>query len=249
MVGTFHFGYPGLDEHKTSEAYKVDIHSPQRQKEVEELVAYIATFKPTKILVEAGINTGALIKRYRDWKSGLVALRKKEVDQLGFRLMDRFNLDTLYGIDAMSLSRELMRSKDSIHVQPIFNRIYESVHDSLYENTFEDRYWEWYKIQDKRCVEMKLLDYFMETNSVHHINRMHGHYILSDKTENYNGVDGLTLNWYSRNLRIFKNIQSVKTSPSDRILIIIGSGHVPILQQQLLSSPEYELIKFGDLKH
>ena len=69
LVGTFHFGYPGLDTHKTAEEHKVDINSPQRQKEVEALVDYIARFKPTKIMVETGANTGFLMERYRDWQA------------------------------------------------------------------------------------------------------------------------------------------------------------------------------------
>lgn len=248
LVGTFHFGYPGLDDHKTEDAYKVDINSPERQKEVQDLVDYIAQYQPTKILVEAGNNTRSLMQQYRAWKAGNVALRKREIDQIGFRLMRRFQLDTLYGIDANSFVREIVQSRDSIYIKPILDRIYKQQPDSLYESTFDDQYWEWYKLQDRRTVEMHLLDYFKKLNSEHHINRMHGHYILSDKTKNYNGVDGLILNWYSRNLRIFKNIQMVGATPSDRILVLIGAGHVPILQQQFESSPEYELVRFWNLK-
>ena len=101
---------------------------------------------------------------------------------------------------------------------------------------------------DKRCVEMNLLDYFLETNSDAHIKRMHGHYLLRDKDDSYDGVDGLTMNWYNRNLRILKNIHKIKTEPDDRILLLIGGGHIPILQQQLDATPEYELVKFGALK-
>ena len=247
LVGTFHFGYPGLDSHKTADAYKVDINSPKRQKEVEALVDYIAKYKPTKILVEAGANTGYLMHKFRDWKLGKQELRKREVDQIGFRLLDRFQLDTLYGIDAWSLSRHLMTSSDSTFAKPIMDRIYQEYPDSLYDSKFSEKYWEWYDLQDKRCVDMELLPYFQETNSQYHINRMHGHYILSDKTTNYNSMDGLAINWYSRNLRIFKNIQMIETDDTDRIMILIGSGHVPILQQQFICSPEYELINFNDL--
>lgn len=247
LVGTFHFGYPGLDAHKTDDAYKVDIKSPQKQKEVQELVAYIAKFKPTKIMVEAGANTGYLMNRYRDWKKGETELRKREVDQICFRLIDQFGLDTLYGVDAYSLAYQLKQTKDSIHAKPILDKIYAPVADSLVESTFDDKYWEWYDLDDKRCVDMNLLDYFKEMNSPHHINRMHGHYILSDKTTNYNAVDGLLLNWYSRNLRILKNIQNVETDSSDRILVLFGAGHIAILRQQFQSTPEYELVEFGGL--
>jgi len=41
LVGTFHFGYPGQDAHKTAEDKKVDILSEQKQKEVEELSSLV----------------------------------------------------------------------------------------------------------------------------------------------------------------------------------------------------------------
>lgn len=244
IVGTFHFGYPNLDAHKTDDANKIDINSPQRQKEVDELVDYIARFKPSKILVEAGKNTGYLVHQYNLYKKGEVKLRKKEIDQIGFRLMDQFKLDTLYGIDASSLARELRKQSN-----PLNDRIYKEVPDSLFESTFEDQYWKWYEIQDKNSVEMPLLDCFKEMNSEHHINRMHGHYLLSDKTTNYNATDGLAINWYNRNLRIFKNMQMVETDHSDRLLILIGQGHVPILKHLFVSSPEYDFINFSDLEN
>lgn len=248
LVGTFHFGYPGLDTHKTSDEHKIDINSPQRQKEVEALVEYIAKFKPTKIMVETGPNTGYLMERYRTWKEEKGMLKKREVDQIGFRLMDRFGLDTLYGVDSYSMSSSLSRSQDSIHAKPILDRIYSEKPDSLFESEIGDNYWKWYELMDARCVEMNLLDYFKECNSDHHINRMHGHYLLKDLDDSYDGIDGLTINWFSRNLRIIKNIHMIDTSPDDRIMIMFGSGHIPILKQQLECTPEYELVRFGDLE-
>ena len=103
LVGTFHFGYPGLDSHKTAEAYQIDISSPQKQEEVRELVDYLSRYQPTKILVERDADTEGLMSQYREWQAGKADLRKEEIDQVGFRLMDRFELDTLYGVDATSL--------------------------------------------------------------------------------------------------------------------------------------------------
>ena len=94
---------------------------------------------------------------------------------------------------------------------------------------------------------MNLLDFFKEENSDKVINRMHGHYILNDNSKNYDSMDYLAIWWYSRNLRIFRNIQNVETTSEDRILVLYGSGHIPNLRHLFESSPEYELVKFGDL--
>lgn len=246
LVGTFHFGYPGNDGHKTLPQYRLDILSPQRQEELTELREYIKKFKPTKIMIEAGRNTGYLMHRMRMWQNGKEKLRRNESDQLGIRLVHELKLDTIYGIDAMGLSSEISRSKDSTAFNELFSKIFEDREERA--NKFDDRYWDWYDIDDRLTYEMHLLDYFKYQNSDKVIDRMHGHYVLDDKYDDYNSMDGwLLLNWYSRNLRIFKNMQRIETNGDDRILVIFGSGHISILKHQIEASPEYDLIKFGDL--
>ena len=246
LVGTFHFGYPGLDSHKTADKYKLDILSPQRQEELQKLLDYIKLFKPTKIMLESGQNTGYLMNRMRNWKNGEEQLKRNERDQIGIRLMNELQLDTIYGIDAVPLMREMLQSKDSTCFKSYFAHLYEEREER--KNPFEDRYWDWYDLGDQQAYEMELLDYFKLMNGDKNIERMHGHYILNDNYDDYNNMDGwFLLNWYSRNLRIIKNMQMIDTKPTDRILILFGAGHLAILKQQLETTPEYELVKFGDL--
>ena len=56
----------------------------------------------------------------------------------------------------------------------------------------------------------------------------------------YLGPDDAT-SWYNRNLRIFSNLQAITSDTSDRILVIIGAGHLPILRFLAQSSPEYRV--------
>lgn len=245
LVGTFHFGYPGLDSHKTSEEDKIDVLSPQRQKEIRELVDYIARFKPTKIVVEAGNNTGYLMRRYERWQAGTYDLQRKEIDQLAFPLMKQFGLDTLYGCDAPSMVWSLMNSADSTVLKPIAERIYAAESP---EDPMNDRYFEWYDYTDRYALENTMLETFLDMNSEHHIKTMHGHYIIDNfKTDGFEGPDGLALNWYSRNLRIFRRIQMIDADQDDRIMVLFGAGHMAILMQQFEASPEYELVPFHSL--
>jgi hypothetical protein len=48
----------------------------------------------------------------------------------------------------------------------------------------------------------------------------------------------LVNNWYKRNLRIFANLNRVTEIGKDRVLLLIGSGHLAILRQ-LASDSDY----------
>lgn len=247
LVGAFHFAYYGADAHVTSEENKVNILSPQKQKEVEELVAYIAKFKPTKIVVEGGRNSGYLVNRYRDYKSGKTKLRANEIDQLCFRLMDQFNIDTLYGEDAVGLTYDMERSKDSTVMKPFLEKMFEDW-DFQSDSEMDKRYTEWYEYEDRLSNELTLLNYFKYMNEDKNIVRGHGAYLIGDfKLDEHRGADALALYWYTRNLRIFRNIQNLDTSPDDRIMVLFGAGHMSILKQLFEASPEYKLIPFGNL--
>jgi hypothetical protein len=247
LVGTFHFGYPNLDAYKVEEDKQVDILSPEKQKEVEELVDYIARFKPTKIVVEGGENTGYLLRRYEQWLANEKELRANEIDQLAFRLMKRFELDTLYGCDAWGVIKKMMESPDSTVFAPFLEDIFAD-YDWQSDEPMDARYNEWYDYQTDLSVTLPLLEYFKYLNDDKTIERMHGAYLIGDfKLEDGKGVDALTLLWYSRNLHIFRRIQQIEAGPDDRILVLFGAGHISILEQQFSASPEYKLLKFNDL--
>jgi len=249
LLGTFHFGYPGLDTHITKDENKLDILSTQRQQELTDLLTYIKLFKPTKIMIETESNTGYLMDRMRNWKAGEEKLGRRESDQIAIRLADQIGLDTIYGVDADGLAYELFQSQDSIQAEQLLGKYFAEREDNT--NVFDQRYWNWYEKQDVLAYESNLLDHFKYMNDEKFIKRMHGHYILSDQHSDYNKMDGwLLLNWYSRNLRIVKNIQKIDTNPDDRILVLFGAGHIAILMQQFEASPEYELVQFKNLdKH
>ncbi len=52
----------------------------------------------------------------------------------------------------------------------------------------------------------------------------------------------LVTNWYKRNLRIFTNVARITDFGKDRILLIIGSGHLKILREFAIDSPNFCLV-------
>lgn len=248
FVGSFHFAYYNLDAHKTDKDKQIDILSEQKQKELNELLNYIAKFKPTKIAIEAGRNTGYIMHNYRAWKKGERQLTKNEIEQIGFRLVDRFKLDTLYGVDDGTILYDLYDGKDSNSFRPVLDTIYADW-DFQSNDTISKVYKAHYKKNDELNKEMTLLNYFKYFNSDKSLNRGYGAYLVGDfKLGDTRGADALAMHWYNRNLRIFRHIQQITNSPNDRILVLYGKGHVEILKHLAECSPEYKLVKFGELK-
>jgi hypothetical protein len=56
----------------------------------------------------------------------------------------------------------------------------------------------------------------------------------------YLGVNWLK-GWYERNLIIYTNLTRITTSPDDRILVIYGAAHIPLLSQFIQDSGLYTL--------
>lgn len=247
VLGSFHFGYYNLDAHKTEADYQVDVLDKQRQQELDSLVALISAFKPTKIAVESGRNTGYLMHMYRDWKKGTADLRRNEIDQIGFRLMRDFNLDTIYGINAVPFVFDIWDHRDSSVLHPIFDSIYADW-DFQATDTISLRYNRYYDLDDSIATKMPLYDYFALINDDRMLDRGYGAYLNGDFTlGDSRGADALAMHWYSRNLRIYRNIQDITTGPDDRILVIIGAGHAAILTHLFECSPQYDLVKFNNL--
>ena len=253
LIGTFHFHHPNLDVVKRSEDQQVDILTPKKQIEVEALVDYIARFKPTKIVVEQRVNSTKKIKRYRDYKNGKQPLGRDEIEQLGFRLLNKFKLDTLYGADASSVYDDLFDSKDSTILRPTLKNIFSGWGDD-YNYKCESPQCKLYDSVNVEVAKMEmnwpLLDYFKYLNSDKALGQNYASYFSGEyfTKGQYRGADALAMDWYNRNLRIYRNIQNLTTSPDDRILVLFGQGHISVLKQLIEYDPSYHLVKFSDLE-
>ena len=90
--------------------------------------------------------------------------------------------------------------------------------------------------------------FFTYRNSDKVVERDYGAYLAGDfKLGKYRGADALAMHWYSRNLRIFRNIQELHLQPTDRLVVLYGAGHMGVLKQLFECSVEFELVKFGEL--
>ena len=247
LLGTFHFDYPGWTSTSPTKSDRMDVLTPGRQREVEELVRTIMRFRPNKLCIEAEDDWG--MREYHAYKTGKKPMGRNEIFQIGFRLMEQAGLDTLYPVDAVPMIVDLYDGRDSL--------LHRAWLDSLYvdwdfggDDVISKRYTEWYEARDRAIKDQTLLEIFLAMNDDHTLDRTYGAYLVGDfKLGGTRGADINAIHWYDRNLRIFRKIQDITTSPDDRILVLIGAGHVGILKHLFQCSPEYDLIRLSDLVH
>ncbi len=267
LLGTFHFQDSGLNRYKAQ--HDVGILSEPRQREVEEVVACLARFQPTKIAVERRPDRQAEIDReYRAYLDGEFPLPAGEVHQLGFRLAKRLGHARVYGVDAWGRYyapaidlEQYAANRSTGELQQFLaeDLDFDPVRDlTAYarghgQEQLTSEWWPYFERRAARSDEAKTRRTLRETlllcNAEASILDEHGPYLVDwfkvGQGNEYPGVDWVTA-WYSRNLRIFANLQRITGGPHERILLIIGGGHVPILRHCVQASPEYTLVEVAE---
>ena len=240
FLGTFHFDDAGLDAYKPR--FKLEVMAPARQRELELLVKHLASFRPTKIALEVKRSAQArLDSLYSDYLRGTREFGPNEIYQIGFRLAKLLGLSRVYAVDAEArsyLNDDQVRAKlDSLRVDR------KTLMQRIQEDPWTSRYRLLYARDDSLKSVRTISEQLWSMNQPERIRVGHGAYLVGSfklgPEWDYIGPDDAT-SWYNRNLRIFSNLQSI-TSDGDRILLIIGAGHLPILRFLAQSSPEHRL--------
>jgi hypothetical protein len=230
VVGTVHFDNPGLDAVMSA---LDDVLSPKRQREIAALVDALARFRPTKIAVEREPRRAeALNARYRAWCAGTDTLTRNEIDQLGFRLAQRFGHDRLHAIDhdlpldiGAALSWAAQNGQpDQVAAFGAFVKRLEAWSSQVYATETITGIVA-AQNDDARADDGVALYQLMSR-------------IGRDSV--YVGAD-VAADWYERNLRMYANLLRI-VEPNDRVLVLVGGGHRPLLRQMLRQTPGVEFV-------
>ncbi len=245
MLGVFHFSDPGLDGYKPE--HRFDVMSPERQREIEDVVDRLSRFQPTKIAVEfPPARQAKMDELYQQYVNGEHELGVNEVYQLGFRLARKLGHPRVYLVDA--------RARHFFTAEEYEERQAELEASGALSDTadgWDERFKRLYAHDDQLKTRQSLREHLLYMNSPDRIRQGHGHYVVgsfkagsgfAEENDGYFGPDSAT-GWYNRNLRTFRNLQRLTESPDERILLIIGAGHLPILRFLAHASPEYELVE------
>lgn len=243
-LGSFHFAFHNLDVIKTDKIDQIDVLEKKYQKEIEDIVARIAKFKPTIVAIERNpTEQSKYDSLYNQYLKGNYKLNRGEEEQIGFRLAKMMQLKTLYCVNAWGRDYEALDSvlegKDSLENVKFMHYFQASA--STIKQFFP------IPIFKTKGIRAELL----QKNDPKNIKSDMGTYLIGPfkyetKKNAFFGPDFVTGWWFNRNLRIFRNIQKIKTKHTDRILVIFGAGHMTLLNSFFDASPEYKLIKVND---
>ncbi len=241
LVGTFHFAYQNLDMHKTEKKNQRDILSQKSQEELQEVLNVLRAYKPTRIYLESG-DQHWLDSCYNACDETTLKTQGNERVQVGYRLAKEMKMQKVYAVDAGTLIED-WNDADSVLLEKVLGS--DKLADKKRADSIGRIYSKYYSYTDSICANAPLLNAFIFMNEPRNLQLNHGTYVSGyfNTLSNY-GPDFLATWWVNRNLRIFNKILLTKPTPNDRILILFGAGHVPLLKQCFESSPEFEYVDF-----
>jgi hypothetical protein len=253
LLGTFHF------------RSFVEIRSSQRQREIEEVVERLAAFRTTQIAVEQRPERQDETDReYVSFRQGEFPLPADEVHQIGFRLAAQLGHERVRCVNAWDRYFEPPLDVEKLPQRTLpFWEIerylveeedfhsWDDVDAYARQHGQEFRLGEWapcferfYEHRRSLLQQRTLREHLLDVNAEAEILKTHGRYLVERfKIGEGNAFPGpdLIAPWYARNLRIFANLQRITAVPDERILLVIGYDHLPILRHCVLASPEYQL--------
>lgn len=238
-LGVFHFNFPNQDVVQFGKNEQINVLEEKYQKEILQIVEAIKKFNPTKIVIERQPRMQNRIDSlYNEYTKGNHNLSKDESQQIGFRIAKDLNHPKLYCVDEWGRHYDniLTLFDDNNPEAKKFDYYYKNNPDTVYKN----------KSARHIFLEKGIIADLIENNNPEVIKKSLNSYLIGsfkyeDKQGDYTGVDFQTGRWFSRNLRIFRNIQRF-TEKGDRILVIFGAGHLNVLNYLFEGSPEYKLI-------
>ena len=230
ILGTAHFDNPGQD---LVNPEFPDVTAPKYQQQIKTVIDSLAKFEPTKIAVEVRPPYEATFDSlYQAYLKGTHELSRGEQQQLGFRLAKRFDHHQLYPIDhKLDLPGQKLMAYAKEH-DPEFLKYISSIRERIKKES------------ESLYAQSTVREILRFENGKENLNNQRGYYARIAPVGNdsaWVGAD-LVAKWHRRNIKIFADLARV-TKPGDRIIVIFGTGHAPLLRYFAKSS---KAMKFVD---
>lgn len=241
IVGTYHMANPGKDAVNLEAD---DVLSARRQAEIIDVAKRLASFAPTRVAVEYPVYDPQTQRRYQDYLAGRYALTRNEVDQIGFRVAQLAGLSEIRPIDfPMYMSGLTPNEIDDTPQRPSAATPVSTVTASTPPRAEPARQLSPDEQLLRQATVAQFLAHMNDTATVSRDAEGYPKMLLPDTSTVaiYAGADRVT-NWYKRNLRMFANLNRGVDFSKDRVLLLVGAGHIHILSDLALTSPYYCLV-------
>ena len=239
ILGTYHMDNPEAD---VVNFEADDVLTAKRQRELQQLIEQIARFNPTKIAVEADTGLDAEVNAaYQDYLNGVYQPGRSEGDQVSFPLAKEMQHSKIYCVDWFQRADE----EETMDVE-VFAKTHNQSGllekaDAMVQAMAQEPLTTLTELQKTGSVidMLRFLNQEETIRVLHEINTL-PQFTLAQigDADQYVGLDGL-LDWYERNLKIFVNLTRITESDDDRLLLMIGAGHVFLVKQFLEDSGDY----------
>jgi hypothetical protein len=232
LLGTYHFANPGQDVIKQDID---DVLQPRRQAELEELVSRLTSWQPDRIAVEQPISrTDTVRARYARYLAKALPPSRNEVVQIGFRLASRLGHDAVYPIDDDS-GLDLNDSLKAVDQRrPEFKKTRDSIFVLLQKEANARNEWMRSTTIREHLLRLNSEEALRGGNSL----GMFGGYLQAGEGQNYGGPQFLA-QWYARNFNMAHNLTRLLRPDVNRVLLVVGSGHVVPLRNLLDEAPQF----------
>jgi hypothetical protein len=230
VLGTYHFANPGLDVVQTEVA---DVLTDAKQAEIRAVTDALARFRPTRITVEhVPAAAGRLDSLYRAYVAGTRNLSRNETEQVAFRLAAMLGHSGVIPID----------HPGDFPFGAVME--YAQAHDPAFVGFVQQEIGRIAAESSRQQREHSVGEILRMANEPAKLAADHAMYLRFARIgagDTQVGAD-LLAKWYERNIRIFSNLQAV-ASPGERVLVLIGSGHAPILRELITADPDMVLVE------
>ena len=235
ILGVYHFSSPGAD---VVNAEVDDFLHPRRQRELANLAQALAQWRPTRIVVEEEAQGPHFSLENYARTEQLLLTDRSETVQLGYRLAHLLGHEAVYGFDERSRDGE----PDYFPFEAVQSFAQRSGHEDLLEALVAEVEAA-SEIENAAMQDRSVTETLFYHNDAEVMMRMHHKFYYSMLTigdgETQPGAE-LNAYWYMRNAKMFAKLDGI-AAPGDRILVIVGSGHMTWLRHFVERAPNYSL--------
>ena len=245
ILGSGHLANWGADRIN----YRMDdVLAPKRQAELQQFVEQLARFKPTKIAVEADERWETeLQEEYNGYLQDNFQLERHEIHQIGFRLAKEMGHPKVHCVDYFRDDPMIREDpEDRLTDYGAFAEENNQMHllgspakmEGKMTQDEDGKIW----IEPEKYEP--IIDMYIKINQDEKTRTNLRDYLRIARIglrDEYPGANWVAHFWYPRNLKTFVNLTRITESEDERILLIIGAGHLGFLKQIVEDSEVYRL--------